>query len=82
METLCYGDVLSRRSFVRRSFVRAHFEATAPGKNLCGTGNFPFKLQFCEASLEKSYIILVESELQHDVVLADRIDFKDFNKYC
>jgi hypothetical protein len=60
----------------------AFYQSTAPDKNFYGTGNFPLKLQFCEARIAKSYIILVESELQHDVVLADRIDFKDFNKYC
>jgi hypothetical protein len=57
------------------------YEASAPGKHFCIAGNFPLKLQFCEARNAKRCITLVESELQHDVVLADRIYFKDFNKY-
>jgi hypothetical protein len=50
------------------------YEATAPDKHF-------FETAVCEARIAKSCIILVESELQHDVVLVDRIDFKDFNKY-
>jgi hypothetical protein len=45
-ETLCYGDVLSRRRFVQRHFVRAPRLLPYGASQLCKKTNMNYQIQF------------------------------------